>query len=90
MRTLFQKLEKTFADAALLEMGINLYPSPEAAKHSFKESLEEEFIEVAFAEAADYEDIRQAILREHEDPNDRIHPDDCQYGDNDMCLKHAA
>lgn len=88
MRTLFQKLGVTFADAALLEMGINLSHSPAAAQQPFKEWLEEEFIEIAFAEAADYDDIHRAILREHEDPNDRIHPDDCQYGDNDMCFVH--
>jgi hypothetical protein len=88
MRTLFPKFEETFADAALLEMGINLYPSPAAAKRSLQESLEEDFIEIAFAEAADYDDIHKAILREHEKPNDRVHPDDCQYGDNDLCFVH--
>jgi hypothetical protein len=88
MRTFFQKLEETLADAALLEMGINLDHSPAAAKHSLKESLEEDFIEIAFAEAADYEDIHKAILREHGDPDARIHPDDCQYGDNDICFVH--
>jgi hypothetical protein len=85
-----QKLEETFADAALLEMGIDLDHSPAAAKRSVTESLEEEFVEIAFAEEADYEEIHQAILREHEDLDDRIHPDDCQYGDNDGCFRHAA
>jgi len=86
MRTLLQKLEETFADAALLEMGIDLYHSPAAAKRSLKEALDEDFIEIAFAEAADYDDIHKAILQEHADPNDRVHPDDCQYGDNDLCF----
>jgi hypothetical protein len=65
MRTLLQKLEEAFADAALLEMGI--YPDRAAAavKHCWNERLEENFIEIAFAEAADYEDIHKAILREH-------------------------
>jgi hypothetical protein len=64
MRTLLHKLEETFADAALLEMGI--YPDRAAAavKHCWKERLEENFVEIAFAEAADYEDIHKAILRE--------------------------
>jgi len=67
MRTLLHKLEETFADAALLEMGI--YPDRVAAagKHCWKERLEENFIEIAFAEAADYEDIHRAILQEHAD-----------------------
>ena len=65
MRNLFQKLEETFADAALLEMGINLNTTPAAVKHSLQDELEEEFMEIAFAEAADYEDIHSAILREH-------------------------
>ena len=88
MRTFFQNLQETFADAALLEMGVNLYGYPAATEHDFKESLEEEFVEVAFAEAADYDDIHKAILREHEEKNDRVHPDDCQYGDNDICFVH--
>jgi hypothetical protein len=65
MRTFFQDLQETFADAALLEMGISLYPTPAAEKHTFQAELEEEFVEIAFAEAADYEDIHSAILREH-------------------------
>jgi len=32
----------------------------------FKESLEENLMEVAFAEAADFDDIHTAILREHQ------------------------
>ncbi len=74
MRTLFQKLEEIFADAALLEMGINLDPSAAAVKHSLRDELEEEFIEIAFAEEADYEDIHTAIMGEH--------------GDSGICLAH--
>lgn len=65
MRTLLEKLEKIFADAALLEMGIDLGRHAAAVKHSLREELEEDFMEIAFAEAADYEDIHSAILREH-------------------------
>jgi len=88
MKTFFQNIQDTFADAALLEMGVDLYHSPVAAKRSFQESREEEFVEIAFAEEADYDDIHKAILREHGEPNDRVHPDDCQYGDNDICFVH--
>jgi hypothetical protein len=88
MRTFFQKLQETFADAALLEMGINPDHDPAGEQSSLKESLEENFIEIAFADADDYDDIHKAILWEHEDHNDRIHPDECQYGDNDICFVH--
>jgi hypothetical protein len=67
MRTLLHKLEETFADAALLEMGIFPDRIAAAGKHCWKERLEENFVEIAFAEAADYEDIHRAILREHAD-----------------------
>jgi hypothetical protein len=36
--------------------------------------------------AADYDDIHEAILREHWTDRDIAHPDDCQYGDNDLCF----
>lgn len=86
MKKLLKKLEGTFANAALLEMGVNtLYSSP-TWKHPLKETLEEYLIEIAFAEAADFEDIHQTIQREHQDPEALIHPDDCQYGDHDMCF----
>jgi hypothetical protein len=65
MRTFLEKLEKTFADAALLEMGIYLDRPVAAVKHSLQEELEDDFMEIAFAEAADYEDIHSAILKEH-------------------------
>ena len=65
MRTLLEKIETTFADAALLEMGIDPDRPAAAVKHSLRNELEEEFIEIAFAEAADYEDIHSAILKEH-------------------------
>jgi hypothetical protein len=84
MKRLFKNLVETLADAALLEEGVDLMPGrrprPEA------ESLEENLVEVAFAEAADYDDIHEAILREHRDARDVVHPDDCQYGDNDLCV----
>jgi hypothetical protein len=74
MKTLLQKLEATFADAALLEMGVNPDHVAAAVKLSWKEQLEENFVDIAFAEAADYDDIHKAILREHED--------------NDICFAH--
>jgi len=48
------------------------------------ETVEGNLIEVAFAEAADYDDIHEAILKEHRAERDIARPDDCQYGDNDL------
>ena len=53
-----------FADAALLEMGVPV-AAPVVERDRLHESLEENLIEVAFAEAADYDDIHTAIMREH-------------------------
>jgi hypothetical protein len=85
LKRLFQNLTDTLADAALLEMGVHV-ATPAAAAGTDRESLEENLIEVAFAEAADYDDIHESILREHRQERDIAHPDDCQYGDNDLCF----
>jgi len=85
MKRLLNKITDMLADAALLEMGLNVASSV-AKAGTVRESLEENFIEVAFAEAADYDDIHKTILREHQSERDIVHPDECQYGDNDMCF----
>jgi hypothetical protein len=89
MKRLLNKITDTLADAALLEMGVSP-DSPVGKPGAVHETLEENLIEVAFAEAADYDEIHQTILREHRTKDRRVHPDDCQYGDNDMCFRHAA
>ena len=85
MKRFLQNISETLADAALLEMGVPLYSSS-GKPGAVHESIEENLIEVAFAEAADYDDIHEAILREHLSDRDVAHPDDCQYGDNDLCF----
>jgi hypothetical protein len=65
MKTLFKNLLDNLTEAAMLEEGITLETPAAAVCDPFKESLEENLIEVAFAEAADYDDIHTAILREH-------------------------
>lgn len=85
LKRLFKNLEKTLADAALLEEGVDTV-SPDRRSRPDAETLEENLIEVAFAEAADYDDIHKAILRERQLERDISHPDDCQYGNNDMCF----
>jgi hypothetical protein len=88
MKRFLQKLSDMMADAALLEMGVDVQTTAQAG--AVRESLEENLIGVAFAEEGDYDDIHEAILREHRQERDVAHPDDCQYGDNDICFRHAA
>ncbi len=85
LKRFFQNFSITMADAALLEIGVS--PERSAEKRAaVRQTLEENFIEVAFAEAADYDDIHKAILREHRSEQDIIRPEECQYGDNDVCF----
>jgi hypothetical protein len=85
MKRLLQNLIDTLADAALLEEGVEIV-SPKRRPRPDAETLEENLIEVAFAEAADYDDIHEAILKEHQKERDIARPDDCQYGDNELCF----
>lgn len=68
MMTLIKNLLDTLTEAAMLEEGIWLEPAARAVCDPFEESLEENLIEVVFAEAADYDDIHSAIRREHRLP----------------------
>ncbi len=65
MKTLLKNLLDNLTEAAMLEEGVRLAPAAAAVCDPFKETLEENLIEIAFAEAADYDDIHEAILREH-------------------------
>jgi hypothetical protein len=89
MKKLFRKIEEMLADAALLEEGVSVDLAHAPLKQSFAEALEEKLVEVAYAEAADYDEIHEAILREHDKDGGQVHPDDCQYGDNDLCFVNA-
>jgi hypothetical protein len=86
MKRLLQKLSDMLADAALLEMGVDAAMIPALRLRQDRETLEDNLVEVAFAEAADYDDIHEAIRREHMQERDIARPDDCQYGDNDLCF----
>lgn len=86
MKNPFRNVSDLLADAALLEMGVEASLVPALRLRRDRETLEENLIEVAFAEAADYDDIHEAILREHRREEDVAHPDDCQYGDTDLCF----
>ena len=89
LKRLFRNIMDTLTDAAILEMGVNLY-TPVVKAGTVHETLEENLIEVAFAAAADYDDIHKAILREHRSEKDIADPGECQYGDKDICFRHAA
>jgi len=65
MKTLFKNLIDTLAEAAMLEEGVRLELPTSAICDPRSGSIEENLVEVAFAEAADYDDIHQSILREH-------------------------
>ncbi len=85
VKRFFRNFSITMADAALLEIGV--LPERRAGKTgAVRETLEENLIEVTFAEAADYDDIHKAILSEHLTEQDLVHPDECQYSDNDVCF----
>ena len=86
MKRLLQNLSDILADAALLEMGVDVATSQRQRPRWDSETLEENLIEVAFAEEADYDDIHEAILSEHRHARDAAHSGDCQYGDNDLCF----
>ena len=84
MKRFLKNIEDALADSALLEMGVAVAPTEQPMV--VRESLEENLIEVAFAEEADYDQIHEAILREHRRADELVRFDDCQYGDNDACF----
>lgn len=88
MKNFFKKIQQTLADAALYEMGVEDNRRLQAVHKPFRQSIEESLIEIAYAEAAEYDEIHRAIRREHATEDERIHPDDCQTGDNDICFAH--
>ena len=89
LKRFFENFSIAMADAALLEIG-NSAVAPGVKARAMRESMEENLIEVAFAEAADYDDIHIAILREHQLNQDIANLDECRYGDNDIYFRHAA
>jgi hypothetical protein len=64
MKSLFKKMTDNLTEAAMLEEGIRMETAATTDLDPFKETLEENLIEIAFAEAADYDNIHESILRE--------------------------
>ena len=65
MKAMFRNLSDRLVEAALIEEGARPGSVLVTVCDPLRESLEENLMEVAFAEAADYDDIHDAILREH-------------------------
>ena len=86
MKKLIKNIENLLVDEALLEEGFDDTATAAGQGRTFAESLEEHLVEIAFAEAADYNDIHEALLWERRMPGGIAHPDDCQYGDNELCF----
>ncbi len=92
IQSLFEWAQERLAASALAELGVT--DSLELAVrrtpvHTFAESVEEKFVEIAFAEAADYEDIHKALAAEKREIERLVRPDECQFGDNDLCYTEA-
>lgn len=100
MKRLLNKITDTLADAALLEMGVALEP---AAAHGHTVAAESpagaikrffQNFSITMADAALLEIGLPAVLsaenQEEVRDQDIVRPDECQYGDNDKCFRHAA
>lgn len=88
MKTLFKKIIN-FLKASLPEtrehdeLESRLY-----IKKSFPEKIEESFMAIAYAEAADLQDFL-SLTKEEREKGKFVHPDECQYGDNDLCYSES-
>jgi hypothetical protein len=108
MKRLLNKITDMMADAALLEMGVDVQTVEvlhsrvaSEAKISplkrFFENIADTLAVTALLEmgvqvarhVAKPGDVRE-MLREHRVDRNIARPDECQYGDNDQCFRHAA
>lgn len=84
MKTFFKKIADALTESTLAEMSIDTEQKLKtgAPEHSFAEAMEERLVEAAYAEAADYEDIKRSLEAKK---RETARPDECQFGDNDLC-----
>lgn len=87
MKKFMQTIQNMLLDAALLDRGVTVVSAPRKRTRAFWRSFEEHFIEIAFAEAADYDQIHKAIQREQGN-NEGVTAHECRCGDNDSCFAH--
>jgi len=89
MPTYFRKVTDMFAASAFAELGAVDAALEILAAYGGTErsgAWEKDLTAITFAESSEF-DTAQAILREHQEHPTR--PDDCQYGDNDLCYSQA-
>lgn len=68
MKTISRSTKRAQPKAAKERKNARIGKSPPVTCDTFKKTFEELFVEVACAEAADYDDIHRAIQREHREP----------------------
>lgn len=84
MKNLFTIIRDGLAEASLLEFGV--YPADSASRGAkVWEAIEENLVEIAFAEAADYDQIHDAIVREKKKPDTTGRAGDCLRDDHGLC-----
>jgi len=102
MKRLLNNITETLADAALLEMGVDVTTTEERAAAESKEGVLARFFRSATDTLADAAMLEEGIdifsnyrkaeaeLKEHRSDRDSVPPDECRHGDNEMCFRHAA
>lgn len=98
MNKLFKKITDMLAERAQAEIegygaSRKVKPAEQYITHGFSKAspVEQELMVVAYAEAADFETARRILHEMDHLPRERevAVPDDCQYGDNDLCSAQA-
>ncbi len=98
MKRLLNKITDMLADAALLEMGVEVQTVTALRSETVTEpgmsSLKMFFQNITdtLADAALLEmgvNVTSPVAQAGSE-RDITHPDDCQYGDNELCFRHAA
>ncbi len=81
MKTLLRKITNSLKTSLLQTREYEELEGRLYLRKSFPEKIEESFLAIAYAEAADLKDFLNVLKSE----KDFVHPDECQYGDNEMC-----
>jgi len=84
------KISGMLAASAFAELGDRVSAMETVAKYAHQGkpigAWEKEQTAIAFTESQKFDKAKK-ILNEHEEYP--LHPDDCQYGDNDLCYSQA-
>ncbi len=101
MKRLLNKISGRLADAALLEMGVDVVTTEGMVAAEPKEGVLAAVFRTATDSMADAAMLEEGIdifsnCREAEKVSKRrseqetVHPDECKYGDGDLCFRRAA